>query len=759
MAKREMTSEEIKKSKKKALKLRKPHVVGAIIFYFLMFVFASLVLSLAMAVFTTHYLLSRAYSEIDYARTMAKIYDSSVIDGKVFDHELIGQAIGVYKIVDKEGEVKYINGEDTLDMTKSSSVYTFDGIPYGQYIRIYSDSSTGYLPPVMGDDRSVDINYDENDIDMFFSTIGRHDDLDLSFWVGIGELSDGSTFFYRAEMMITPLDYTFTIVFAAVIAIVIFVLFLIIIVNSITHLVSQRRMTKLLFMDYVSDNHNWMWFLIKGEEKLRKFRYRKSNFAVVNLVFVKFRNYVLCHSVEEGEEMLAKVYKVITENIDKKDMCARTSSSFPMLVRYTDENDLKMRIHSIIGKLEKVDSDHRFNFQAGIDFIPATPERRKDPQLEMYYNNACAARISISDSGESGIAVFDRKLLNDQKWIDNVNERQQNAIDREEFIVYYQPKYDPRTDKLMGAEALVRWQTETGLVPPGKFIPIFEESGFITELDHYMIRHVARDQKRWVDAGYECVPVSVNVSRAHFVESDLAEQIRDIVDSEGCPHNLVEIELTESAFFDDKNALLHTISHLQQYGFAVSMDDFGSGYSSLNSLKDLPLNVLKLDAGFFRGSDDEEREHIVVKEAIRLAKGLNMITVAEGVEDKAQVDFLASEGCDMIQGYYYAKPMPAGDYVTRMSGGAASVAAEVSGVSEEKEAPEESGVTEVNEVTEVSAVPEAAEAPVAEAAEAPVAAAAETPVTEPVAEPEPAAPAEQSFATLTEPEVETANGE
>ena len=162
------------------------------------------------------------------------------------------------------------------------------------------------------------------------------------------------------------------------------------------------------------------------------------------------------------------------------------------------------------------------------------------------------------------------------------------------------------------------------------------------------------------------MPVSVNVSRAHFIESDLAEQIRDLVDNEGCPHEYVEIELTESAFFDDKKAMINTISKLKEYGFAVSMDDFGSGYSSLNSLKDMPLDVLKLDAEFFRGVDAGDRGNIVVSEAIRLAKSLNMRTVAEGVEVREQVDFLASQGCDMIQGYFYAKPMPASDYEVRM---------------------------------------------------------------------------------------------
>ena len=259
--------------------------------------------------------------------------------------------------------------------------------------------------------------------------------------------------------------------------------------------------------------------------------------------------------------------------------------------------------------------------------------------------------------------------MEEQKWIDSVQERQASALANEEFMVYYQPKYNPQSETLTGAEALIRWQSpEFGFISPGRFIPIFEKNGFITEIDHYMIRHVARDQKRWFDEGLKCVPVSVNVSRAHFIEDDLAEQIRDIVDEEGAPHNLIEIELTESAFFDDKKALVNTINRLKEYGFAVSMDDFGSGYSSLNSLKDLPLDVLKLDAEFFRGNADGGRQEAVISETIRLAKALKMRTVAEGVEIREQVDFLAAQGCDMIQGYIFDKPITKDEFVQRMNG-------------------------------------------------------------------------------------------
>ena len=243
------------------------------------------------------------------------------------------------------------------------------------------------------------------------------------------------------------------------------------------------------------------------------------------------------------------------------------------------------------------------------------------------------------------------------------------AVVNNEFEVYYQPKYDPKTLELKGAEALIRWNSpEHGFVSPGRFIPIFEKNGFITEIDHYMISHVAADQKMWLDMGYHPGCVSVNVSRAHFAEKDLAIQIRDMVNAAGCPHDLLEIELTESAFFDDQNAMIETIKALKSFGFKVSMDDFGAGYSSLNSLKDMPLDVLKLDAGFFRGDKAGDRGGIVVAETIKLAKRLHMKTVAEGVEEKEQVEFLASQGCDMIQGYYFAKPMPKSDYMQQLAG-------------------------------------------------------------------------------------------
>ena len=467
--------------------------------------------------------------------------------------------------------------------------------------------------------------------------------------------------------------------FILVVMLMMVTVFIILLVNIISGAVRRNRTLNVFFTDIVTNGHNLMWFLIKGQRYITRISSRSVRFAVINISFVNYRNFCICHSVEEGEEMLCRIYNEIKRNVTQKEMLAHCASSdYAVLMQFTDANALEARVRTLLSALTCIDREHRLAFHAGIYVIEpdgtvlpdGTTLHRRDIDLETVYNNACTARETLEESESTGVAFFDTRLIDERKWVDAVQERQAAAIANEEFMVYYQPKYDPSTDRLKGAEALIRWQSpEFGFVPPGRIIPIFEKNGFITEIDHYMISHVARDQKSWLDRGMNCVPVSVNVSRAHFIESDLAEQIRDMVDREGCPHSLIEIELTESAFFDDKKAMINTISRLKSYGFAVSMDDFGSGYSSLNSLKDMPLDVLKLDAEFFRGESEDGRGEIVVAEAIRLAKNLNMRTVAEGVEVRDQVDFLASQGCDMIQGYFYAKPMPRSDFEQRMIAG------------------------------------------------------------------------------------------
>lgn len=542
-------------------------------------------------------------------------------------------------------------------------------------VYVYPDTDLRVLVP--GDYGTVKVDYEVFIRSLFGRTsidptLAKEGSLEkLPFWIKV-PLSDKTymagkayfTVYFRELLVMTGLF--------AVICILSLLLFAGLIIFIIKAIRNIRRMDRIFFTDDVTDGYNWLWFYKNAGIEITKRRNADKKFAILDIVFVNYRNFCVCHSVKEGEEMLCLVERKIKEHLTGREMAVHQSAAhFAALMTYSDVVELEGRIRSMIAELEHINKDHVFHFWVGVDRIePVEDEsgkklRHRSVDIEKEYNNAGAARATITGD-DSAIAFFDEKMVEEQKWIDMINESQEKALENEEFLVYYQPKYDPRTNELKGAEALIRWNSpEHGLISPGRFIPLFEKNGFITKIDHYMLRRVAKDQRKWLDEGRKCVPISVNVSRAHFIEEDLAEQIRDIVDDAGTPHDLIEIELTESAFFDDKNALISTIEKLKGYGFTVSMDDFGSGYSSLNSLKEIPLDVLKLDADFFR-NDSGERGYIVVAEAIKLAKKLEMRTVAEGVEVKDQVDFLAEEGCDLIQGFYFAKPMPKDEFEQKM---------------------------------------------------------------------------------------------
>ncbi|MBR4168546.1 MAG: GGDEF domain-containing protein [Lachnospiraceae bacterium] len=654
-------------------KLKKSHLWLSLLFLILFTLIAHAALVLFVASFLNNLLGQKIQGEYDHVSYMARLYENGLLDSDSRVLQLLDDHSS-YLILNADEEIIEESGENTCDLTPE--FIRISGVT--GLITYYPDRDGDFLSPTAGGYLAVNFRktyhfLTKNDNLILEQLQEGQNHANLPFWIEV-PMKDGKSFVGKASFKIYLRDVILLSAFAALLAIMIFVIFVIMIISICTNRSHQRKLLSVFFTDEVTGQHNWMWILIRGEQMLKRRGNASKHYAILSILFMDYRNFCVCHSIAEGEAMLCKVDRTIAGILRRKEMSAHCSSaSFAVLLQYNNINELKQRVEDLLAKLENIDETHKFAFHIGVDLMEPVVDasgkivRRKTVNIEEEYNNACAARESLPDNEGSGIAFFDEALVEEQRWIDTVRERQDAALANEEFLVYYQPKYDPKTNELRGAEALVRWNSpEFGLIPPGRFIPIFEKSGFIPQIDHYMIEHVARDQKAWLDSGYKCVPVSVNVSRAHFIESDLAEQIKGIIDSIGTPHELIELEVTESAFFDDKKAMIDTINRLKSYGFTVSMDDFGSGYSSLNSLKDMPLDVLKLDAEFFRGDEGNNRGQIVVSEAVRLAKSLNMRTVAEGVEIKEQVDFLADLGCDMIQGYYFAKPMPKNEYESRM---------------------------------------------------------------------------------------------
>lgn len=252
-----------------------------------------------------------------------------------------------------------------------------------------------------------------------------------------------------------------------------------------------------------------------------------------------------------------------------------------------------------------------------------------------------------------------QQVLKEQKIINAM----EMAIQNKEFTLYLQPKYDIEQGTIIGAEALVRWiSQENGFISPGDFIPVFENNGFVYEVDKFIWEESCRYLRKWLDEGREVHPISVNVSRIDLYDPKLVKHLVDLREKYQLPSQYLELEITESAYTEDPEQIITITRQLREAGFVILMDDFGTGYSSLNMLKDIQIDVLKLDMGFLKSSDYSAKGGNILTAILKMAESLKMQTIAEGVETKEQVEFLKSIGCKYVQGFYYSKPLPVGEF-------------------------------------------------------------------------------------------------
>ena len=280
-------------------------------------------------------------------------------------------------------------------------------------------------------------------------------------------------------------------------------------------------------------------------------------------------------------------------------------------------------------------------------------------------DRALLAAHSIKGKYGKHFALYDDKLRGTLLRRQAITDGMETALAKGQFEVYLQPKYQIRDGRLAGAEALVRWNhPEWGLQPPGEFIPLFERNGFITKLDQYVWERVCALLQEWDRKGYPSINISVNVSRLDIYNTDLADVLTSLVRRYGLSPDRLHLEITESAYTDTSRQLIETLGTLRRLGFVIEMDDFGSGYSSLNMLAEMPIDVLKLDMKFIQTEITRPTGQGILRFIVDLARWMKLRVVAEGVETREQLERLQNDGCDYAQGYYFAKPMPVESFVS-----------------------------------------------------------------------------------------------
>ncbi|MBR6872733.1 MAG: GGDEF domain-containing protein [Ruminococcus sp.] len=286
-----------------------------------------------------------------------------------------------------------------------------------------------------------------------------------------------------------------------------------------------------------------------------------------------------------------------------------------------------------------------------------------------------AAMAAARNNGKEDVVYFSEEMKAQKEKMSRMQRVFPEALRREEFLVYYQPKINITTGELIGAEALCRWSHDGRIIAPGEFIPLLESGLDICKLDFYMLDHVCRDLRRWLDEGRKAVRVSVNLSRKHMLDIDLLKHLLEIVDRNCVPHEYIEVELTETTTDVEFRDLKRVVRGLQKQGICTSVDDFGMGYSSLNLLKEIPWNVLKIDRSFLPVATDSATSvrSVMFRNVVAMAQELGLECIAEGVETEAQVEILRANNCPLAQGFFFDKPLPVKDFEERLDRGSYEV--------------------------------------------------------------------------------------
>ena len=385
-------------------------------------------------------------------------------------------------------------------------------------------------------------------------------------------------------------------------------------------------------------------------------------YAIVSTDFAHFKYFNEVYGFRSGDEVLKDFASLVAKHNPRAvAACRDYADNFLVMVTVKDAesliNNIKNYNKYFVANQNERYMDSKLELCTGA-YIITNPEAGIVQALD----NANTARKILKEKGDTGVLLFEPAMrVNRMKEI-AILHMLEEAIENREFCLYLQPKFSLETGKLVGAEGLSRWEKADGeMVEPAEFIPPLEKSGKIVQLDFYMYETVLRQQKKWMAAGYPIVPVSVNLSRHHIKDERLVEKLVELLELYGIDSSLVEIEITESAFIEDQDSLIELMKEIKRRGFGVSIDDFGTGYSSLSMLTELPADIVKLDKEFLRNSDSETTKGML-NNVIRLIKDNHMDVVCEGVEIGEQAEFLAKAGCDIGQGFYFSKPVPADEF-------------------------------------------------------------------------------------------------
>ncbi len=454
-----------------------------------------------------------------------------------------------------------------------------------------------------------------------------------------------------AEELNKILELTFIIAI-----IIIFILLIITTYIIITSQKQKEKLYKLAYIDKITMLGNYNFFLEEGKKFLSK--YRNNNYSII-LDIDKFKSFNKKYGHNMGNKLLKKIGEILKETLNNKAIICRLSNDLFGILLNT-EKDIKETIEKITTKLSKIkiqDKTYTIYISMGIYKI-----LENEYNIKKILDKTLIAHNEIKGNYNKKYKMYDKKVEEKIEKEHELESIMQEAIEKEEFKIYYQPKISTKTNQMVSAEALVRWKRNGKMISTIEFIKLFEKNQFIITLDKYVFEKVCIDISKWKKKIKNIPLISVNISKEHFIKKDFIKEYKEIAKKYGIKPEELEIEITESALISENTNYIKEVEEIKKEGFIVSIDDFGTGYSSLSILQNMPIDIIKIDKTFIDKIDFDKKGNNLVDYIILIAKKLNLKTVAEGIENEEQAKYLKEIDCDLLQGYYYSKPLESSQY-------------------------------------------------------------------------------------------------
>lgn len=566
---------------------------------------------------------------------LASVYHSDIFEDILAASSFDGE--GYTYIIDSKGDI-VIDSHHSNAIAEMKNIY--------DYVAEYDVEASNALKTQLQNEGEGFFEIEREGQDRLFTYFEK---ISVSDWYVYSTVPENVVEEVKIAVMTRVLGYCMGILVCAII-----------VVLCIRYTLKEKnnQLKKALYVDPLTGGRSYEKFCIDCMKCLKEDTEKKAAFVFLDID--NFNLIATLYGYEESVDTIRRIYGIIQNCVGEKGIIGRNSSDqFCVMYFYDNMEEFEAMLNDFVKSIhDNVKFETMLRPSMGIYIV-----EEHDEDIRNMLTKARTAHETIKHTEDSIIAYYDASFRDKKYRSVHMKGEMEAALRDHEFLPYLQPKYNAQTGEISGAEALIRWTTPEGkIVPPIQFIPLAENSGFVRELDKEMFMQVCNLQKKLLDQGITPVPISVNVSRQMLYDKSFADYYCNYIKELGIPVDLVELEITESAFFQDIDLFRSTLEKLRDFGFRILMDDFGTGYSSLMMLHSVPIDIIKLDKSFIDDYADEKGSSII-QCVLNLASMLKLPVVAEGVETQEQYFYLKDSGCDMIQGFYFSKPIPVEEFL------------------------------------------------------------------------------------------------